>query len=265
MTRCQINPKFANSARLLSFVESLPAVFADGGKLIWDGRNKIKLFTLAADDADSGDMHVIVKRFKHLNLLQKIIYIFRRSKASKAFRNGMELCRRGFDTPTPIACVETRQGPCIKEMFYLCDETTLQSIEGQTDRPDWNKGLAAAFARYAAALHGKGILHNDLNDTNVLYAPLPDGDFRFAVIDINRMKFYPEGQRIPDRECIENLTRFTGRIDLFEHVIREYAKARGLDEEDWANKAVAQKRRHDRNWYRRKRLLHPMKKKYRNR
>ena len=74
MTRCQINPKFANSARLLSFVESLPAVFADGGKLIWDGRNKIKLFTLAADDADSRDMHVIVKRFKHLNLLQKIIY-----------------------------------------------------------------------------------------------------------------------------------------------------------------------------------------------
>ena len=265
MMRYQINPKFANSARLLSFVESLPAVFANGGKLIWDGRNKIKLFSLAMQDESGEEMHIAVKRFKHLSLLQQIAYLFRRSKASKAFRNGMELCRRGFDTPTPIACVETRQGPCIKEMFYLCDETTLQSIEGQTDRPDWNKGLAAAFARYAASLHEKGILHNDLNDTNVLYAPLPDGDFRFAVIDINRMKFYPEGQRIPDRECIENLTRFTGRIDLFEFVARQYAKARGLDEEDWANKAVAQKRRHDRNWYRRKRLLHPMKKKYRNR
>ena len=71
MMRCQINPKFANCTRLLSFMESLPAAFADGGKLIWDGRNKIKLFTLAADDADSRDMHVIVQRLKHLNLLQK--------------------------------------------------------------------------------------------------------------------------------------------------------------------------------------------------
>ena len=63
------------------------------------------------------------------------------------------------------------------------------------------------------------------------------------------------------KERIENLTRFTGRIDLFEHVAREYAKNCGLPIEEWTKEAVEQKKRHDRNWYRRKRILHPFRKK----
>ena len=258
MRQCHINPDYAGRQWLRDFVNRLPDAFDTGGKMLWDKRNKIKAFNV------DGNV-VVVKRFKQLNALQKLIYALRRHKALKAFANGMELRHRGFETPEPMACVELRCGPFLKDAFYLCGETSDQSVEARFDRPDWDRELATAFAHYAASLHEKGVLHNDLNDTNVLYAPLPDGGFRFAVIDINRMKFYPEGQRIPDHECIENLTRFTGRLDLFEHVIREYAKARGLDDEDWASKGVAQKRRHDRNWYRRKRLLHPMKKKYRNR
>ena len=250
MKKCYINPDYADRQWLRDFIDQLPEAFATEGTLLWDGRNKIKAFHVA-------DTVVVAKRFKPLSAFQKLIYAFRRHKAHKAFLNGMELRRRGFDTPEPLACVEFRQGPWLKDAFYLCRQTTYPSVESHFDRPDWDHELATAFARYAASLHEKGVLHNDLNDTNVLYSSQPDGSYHFAVIDINRMKFYPPGSLIPDKECIENLTRFTGRIDLFKHVIREYAKTRGLDEEEWAQKGVAQKKRHDRNWYRRKRLLHP--------
>ena len=258
MKKCHINPKYANEPRLQTFLETLPASFADSGTMVWNGRNKIKIFSLPSQSDDSEELCIVAKRFKRLNFLQKQIYAIRRNKALRAFLNGMELCRRGIDTPEPIACVEIKQGPWIKDAFYLSGKTTLQSIEAQVDRPDWNRDLAKAFARFAATLHDKGILHNDLNDTNVLYRQDEAGNFHFSVIDINRMKFCQPTHHISDKKCIENLTRFTGRIDLFAFVAREYAKVRGLDTTHWVAKAVRQKDRHDYKWRWRKAVLHPI-------
>ena len=258
MKRYHINPAFSTHAGLHNFLEALPAVFADEGTILWNKRNKIKAYTIPPEDDADAQTRIVVKRFRHLNFIQQIIYTFRRHKALRAFLNGMELCNRGIDTPEPIACVEVKKGLWLKDSFYLCGETNLSSIEGQTDRPDWNRDLASAFAQYAATLHGKGVLHNDLNDTNVLYRLSHDGSYHFSVIDINRMKFFPSGSSIPLKECIENLTRFTGRLDLFEYVIRQYAKARHLEEGEFTLRAIAQKEHHDRCWRRRKRLLHPL-------
>lgn len=259
MIRYFINPKFANVKSLRKYMEALPQSFWQGGKILWNKRNKIKAFDLPTNCDGKQQYTIVVKRFKHLNIIQKLIYFFRPHKARRAFLNGMELVKREVSTPDPIAAVEIKAGLWLKEAFYICDETTLQSIESETDRDDWNRQLAAAFANFVADLHSKGILHNDLNDTNVLYENDENNTYHFSVIDINRMKFYPVGENIPDNECIENLTRFTGRLDLFEFVAREYAKARNLDADAWVAKSLRQKAQHDRNWRRRKALLHPIK------
>ena len=261
MKKVLINPRYADSKSLQDYIEKLPAAFLEGGTLLWGGRNKIKSYAVEPALADGV---IVVKRFKRPNAIQALGYLFRAHKARKAYLNGMQLVERGVQTPVPVACVEIKNGPWLQDAYYICGATSLPCIEGQTDRDDWNKELASAFAKYAATLHNRGVLHHDLNDTNVLYSAAADGGYDFTVIDINRMAFYADGAQIPVKECIENLTRFTGRIDLFEYVARVYAEARGLDVEPFAQKAVAQKLRHDRNWYRRKRFGRIFKRKKKN-
>ena len=233
--------------------------FEKEGKVIFAGRNVIKLMELDGEE-------VVVKRFRRPNFIQKIIYtFFRKTKAYRAFHNGEELIKRDFITPNPIKYIETRRCGLIDYCYYITGTDFNPPIEDLTDRDDWNIVLATDFGRFVAQLHNKGILHHDLNDTNVRFilrlAQKLDSDssdgsesFDFSLIDINRMTFYPLDKEIPLNICLDNLTRFTGRYDLFEYVVREYAKARGLDIESTVALALKIKTKHDRNWYRRKRF-----------
>ena len=72
------------------------------------------------------------------------------------------------------------------------------------------------------------------------------------------MKFYTGYP--PMKECVENLTRFTGRMDVFELVAREYVKARGLEESQVQN-FMDGKAEHDWRWKKRKNITHCFRKK----
>lgn len=228
--------------------------FEETGTTIHAGRNVIKLI-----DTEEGE--IVVKRFRKPDFLQKIIYtFFRKTKAFRAYRNGNELIKRGFSTPQPISYIETKKCGFIDYCYYVCGIDNNPPIEDLTDRNDWDRELAADFAVFVAKLHSKGILHHDLNDTNVLYNKDKEGRFSFSLIDINRMRFYPLGKDVPLKECLDNLTRFTGRIDLFQYVVEQYAKERNLDIESTVKVGLKIKTVHDRNWYRRKRFTNKLKK-----
>ncbi|MBD9300354.1 MAG: hypothetical protein EGS41_10505 [Prevotella sp.] len=119
--------------------------------------------------------------------------------------------------------------------------------------------MAEDYAHFVARLHQKGVIDIDLNSGNVFYRLQDDGHYTFSLIDINRMIFYADTEYPPLAECMENLTRFTGRMDVFEYVAREYVKARGMDE-GMVQRFVETKKTHDRNWKRRKAITHPFKK-----
>ncbi|MGN1235872.1 MAG: lipopolysaccharide kinase InaA family protein, partial [Bacteroidaceae bacterium] len=207
MRRFEINAIHADNHTLRRFVDTLPTSFDEGGTTVWNKRNKIKIFTFPSPKAKGKDIQIVVKRYKKPNFLQKLGYILRRHKADKAFHNALQLIDRGFATPEPLAFVELRKGRWwLTDAYYICGVTRLDNIEGQTDRNDWNRDLAAAFAHFVAELHEKGVLHHDLNDTNVLYERNESGQYHFEVIDINRMAFYATGDEIPLKECIENIT-----------------------------------------------------------
>lgn len=253
MKTCVINAPYDNYAQLVQIIDKLPESFDLRGDVLWDKRNVIKIFNYKDDE--NNQRKIVIKRFKHANFIQKLIYAIRIHKARKAYNNGLKFRAMDLPTPEPVAFVEFRHGPWLVDAYYISEATSLRSIESEVDRDDWNHKLATAFGQFVATLHSKGVLHHDLNDTNVLYDTDSAGNYRFEVIDINRMKFYDCGNDIPQKECIENLTRFTGRIDLFEYVIRAYAAARNIkDIEAFAKSAVAQKRLHDLKWRRRKRF-----------
>lgn len=255
MKKYTVNSPYSQSKALLRFIGGLPSSFADGGMLLWNGRNKIKSFVLGQSAGEPETLEVVVKSFRHPSVFRKMVYALRTHKAEKAFLNGIELMRRGVDTPEPVAFVELRHGLWLTAAYYMSRPTSLGNIEGELDRPDWNRQLAADFGRYVAQLHEKGVLHHDLNDTNVLFRRDATGRYSFEVIDINRMAFYPGIDRIPERDLMENLTRFTGNLEIFGFVVRAYAEARGLDDAGaFVRRATVRKLRHDRRWRRRKRF-----------
>ncbi|MCH5179159.1 MAG: hypothetical protein J1F13_05695 [Prevotellaceae bacterium] len=258
MKRVQINPLFDDNKELHIFIENLPEDFEGGGEIIWNGRNKIKKFPIIITNADGSVYSIVVKRFKRPGFIKAISYAIRRSKAAKAFCNGMELLRSGVDTPIPIACVEVTCSTVCKDMYYICGETNMKPIVNALERSKWDVGLATAFARFVAMLHTKGILHKDLNNTNVLYAQHADGSYSFSVIDINRMKFYSESKIVPLKICLRNLTLFTGCIDLFVYVLREYLNARGINDKGIERQGLRIKKAHDISYARRKKIFHPL-------
>lgn len=233
------------------YISHLPSSFEQGGAMLWDGRNKVKAFTMASGK------EIVVKRFKKLMIVQKIGYLFRTHKAIKAFANGCELVRRGIDTPQPIACIMHYQHKLVADAYYICERNDLPPIEDLLYRDDWDEELATAFGHFVVTLHRHGVLHHDLNDTNVRFARNENGEYVFSLIDINRMSFYDRIEDVPMRERIENITRFTNRIKLFELVARIYAREFGLDIDQWLPQAIEQKQRHDRNRRWRKRMVHP--------
>lgn len=277
-----VNPKYEGNTALMAFLRTLPDTFADGGTVLWNKRNQIRRFVItngnekAGNEADTGEtsadrggsITLVVKKYKHPNVFLKIGALFSQTKAEKAYRNGMELIRRGFLTPEPVACLEIMGTVFIKEDYLVTLNTDWRPIADALERPDWNKSLASDFGRFAARLHQHGILHNDLNKTNVLYNVGTD----FQLIDNNRMRFLPpvskpadKAQAPPqkyqmpsDKACMENLTRFTGNLALFSFVAEAYARARGLDADLWSRRALRQKRRHDRRWHLKKALAHPI-------
>lgn len=249
MQKVTINEAFADNQPLCDFIQLLPAVFDGGGRVLYDERNVIKAFV-------AGGTEVVVKRFHRPNAIQRIIYsFFRSSKARRAYLSGGTLTERGVATPLNIAYVEVWKGGLFVDGYYVTDVDSAPPIAGPlNERQDFDQVMAADFARFAAMLHEKGILHNDLNSTNVLYHAQPDDHYRFSVIDINRMKFYPLGTQPPTDECLENLTRFTGRMDLFRYVAEQYVSARNLPS-TVVSQMVAVKEAHDKAWVRRKKRV----------
>lgn len=219
-----------------------------------DKRNTIKSYP-----SSEGYAPFVVKRFRHLLFIQRIIYtFFRATKACRAYRNGVELLRRGVRTPRPMAYIDFRDKGLIADSYYVCEECDWPPIADLLRKPDhFDRPLARDFARFALSLHRKGILHGDLNETNTLYHLNPDGTHDFAVIDINRMEFTPP-RRAPWAKRKDNLTRFTNRMDVFEYVAKEYSAAGGLGERA-VGELLRAKHRHDRARRRRKSFLRVLK------
>lgn len=232
------------------FVSGLPETFESGQDVLHAGRNTIKRFVL---DGRS----VVVKRFKRNGLLMRIIRTLGHSnKAQRSYDNAQELIRRGFDTPKPIEAVVEHGLGGITDAYYLCAETNKRAIREELQSDNWNRDLAASFGRFVARMHQSGVLHRDLNNTNVLWEKVGE-EYRFELIDVNRMDFYDT--KIPDEDCMENLTMFTGRMDLFLMVAQSYAEARSWSWEQ-VDKACVNKLKHDLRYRRIKRMRHPFRK-----
>ena len=87
--------------------------------------------------------------------------------------------------------------------------------------------VVTAFAEFTARLHEAGILHLDYSPGNILYDKIGE-EYHFSLVDINRMHF---GEVDIKKGCA-NFARLWGQTPFFILLGKEYARSRGMDEEE---------------------------------
>ena len=232
-------------------IESIINDFDDGkGEIIFKGRNEIRRYTI-------GENTYIVKRFKKNNIFKKISYIFTGSKAQRAFDNAIKLQILGISTPKEIAYSDVIRNGLISYSYLLNEYTDAHPIvEEISDPTNFNHELIKSLAHFFARLHEAGIIHHDLNSTNILYRKVDD-IYIFELIDINRMTFY-EKKDIPEAECFRNMSLFCDDGEMFSTFLKEYIRFRKYDEQKTEilfKKAKKIKQNHDKSYHRRKKIL----------
>jgi len=221
--KLHLDPAFS---RLHGFVEAIPRFFAHSGVVLHDGRNMIRMF-----ETEAG--RVTVKRYRRPNLFNRIVYTFlRKSKAQRAYEHAERLRAAGVDTPEPVAWIETRRCGLLEDAWFVCRYSDYASLSEATVRfPEADtRPLLTAFARFAATLHAKGILHGDFNHSNILYRRDPDtGGYRFQLIDANRMRFR---RRVSRREALVNLRRLSCPGPAYLYILDAYSAVRSWNSDD---------------------------------
>lgn len=229
-----INPKYPHLKEFADRLYSAGMLGCnDNCTVLHDGRNSIKLY-------ETNGEKIVVKRFGRLSLLNRIIYgRLRKSKARRAFEYAAKLKSLGIETPEEVAYIEKRDNGLMSESYYICLYTdyismlpffykrTLSAVEFADITP-----LLDALAAFLFRVHEAGVIHNDLNYTNILYKKTEqpgkqeyDKDsYRFTLIDINRMKF---GKRLSLEERMHNLRRLNVSVPAHLYILQKYAELMG--------------------------------------
>lgn len=230
-----INPKYKS---LYSFIVKVPDTFydkSDGECLYWK-RNQVKRYEI-------DNLLIVVKSFKRPNIVQKLAYTFwRPSKAKRAFIFAQRFRKLQIDTPEEIAYIETFKYGLIDRTYFVSlstndsnvaeglysAEITSQNVEESKEAKSecFDRSLAKSFTEFLVEVQDKGILHGDLNLTNILYRKIENNKYHFSFIDINRTTFVEN----PDKKTrLNNLVKITGPRILFSFILSHYAKLKKWD------------------------------------
>jgi len=194
-----------------------------GAEVLLGGRNTVAAVAAALDKRRPID--IVVKSFGSRGLA-KLKSLVQPSKAAKAWRGARALIDAGFGTAPPIAYLERRRGGFVSESFFvagrLAGPVEIRGLLRELPREKLEPLLAAVAGELARA-HGRGLLHRDLSDGNILVES--DGSaFRFCFLDTNRIRVR---RRLGAASRARNLVRLGVPADLRRFFLERYAAAQG--------------------------------------
>lgn len=217
-----IHPQFAD---VMDFVRQLPQLFEREGELLYESRNIVKRYRVNGKD-------MVVKRYKQPNIVQRVAYtFFKKSKTERAYLFAGMLSERGFDTPHEVAYIERKKNGLFLDGYFVSLNCNYPPLSELLRKRDFDRQPANELASYMVELHKEGILHGDLNLTNILYHTDREGKYQFTLIDTNRSKFRPA---LTKQECLENLKRLTHSKALLRYIVIQYATLRGWNPQECA-------------------------------
>ena len=189
-------------------------------EILLDSRNRIGAVSLPLSGQKK--MDVVIKEFRTRGV-DKLKSLFLPSKAFRAWRGGMALAEKGIDTPHPVAYLEKRKMLFLSQSFFLTERINgVQEIRylflGLP--PKELQEALVSLGQYLSNCHKKGILHRDLSDGNILVKKEESGEFRFYLIDTNRIRIK---ERIKPLKRIKNLIRLGVPPGLQRYFLDQYS------------------------------------------
>jgi tRNA A-37 threonylcarbamoyl transferase component Bud32 len=208
---------------LSSFISNIPTLFEQEGELVFKARNQLKSYSVEGFD-------VIVKRYKKPHLINRIAYtFFRPSKAKRAYEYALRLSELNINTPAPIAYIEQNSCGLINYGYFISVyEKDYSDIRNLMTGEQTDDDLLQELSTYIANFHNKGVLHFDMSPGNILYKK-DENNYRFTLIDINRMQFLPSISKIKRFKSFHSLS---DNKAVLSKVAKLYAAAANLDESE---------------------------------
>lgn len=234
-----INPDYCY---LEAFVKALPDEFdaLAGAEVLRDIRNVTKAVDVAGE-------RIVIKSYRHISPLNSLLYgTLRDSKAVRAYKYAERLIRLGVATPQPVAVIDTSRKGRLRDSFFISIYSDYKSAEMVNSYPDDGESLCPlmdSVAAFILRLHECGVLHQDLNISNILFRRRADGEYDFQIIDINRMKFK---RRLSERERIVNFKSLSCSPASYAYILHQYAKLSGISEHSIEMKGLFVRIMHER-------------------
>jgi len=195
----------------------------ESNKTLFQQRNTLKIVNYEQKE-------YVVKSFKIPHLFNQLVYkFFRDSKAQRSYLNSIKLKKLNINTPNPIGYVEFPSLFLFKESYYISSlidyDFEIRAVFANEDFKD-RENILEKFIEFSYQLHTKGIYHIDYSPGNILIKKV-EGQYRFYIIDVNRMKFLKFNNRLR----MKNLSKLTKSSKDNTLMLKYYAKISGLKEE----------------------------------
>lgn len=220
-SRWELHPDFEG---LKSLLLDIRTYFNESETFIHDARNKLK--TIQFNGLD-----IVIKSFKVPNIINQFAYAYLRdSKAKKSYHHALKLEELQITTPQPIGYIEFYNLGLLKESYFLSLQShydfTIREVLLNKDWPDHDL-IFEQFGEFTYHVHEKGVLHKDYSPGNILITKQEGHQYRFDLVDINRMDF----SDLNHTQRMKNLSKLWADEDDMRLIAKAYAKAGGLDYE----------------------------------
>lgn len=209
--------------------DSILNKFKKEGELIGsEKRNVIKFF-----DLEDGTK-VNVKSFKKPNTLNAIIYGYiRKSKAQRSFEYATLLLEKGIGTPQPYAYYENKSVLGLKQSYYFSNQQDIdlmfRNLVFDPNYPN-REEIIKQTAQFFFKVHNEGIEFIDNTAGNTLIKKVGENDYKFYLVDLNRMSFH---DNLSMEQRARNIAKLTTEEDINSILAKEYAKLYQVDENEF--------------------------------
>ncbi|MBI5723840.1 MAG: hypothetical protein HZA50_07780 [Planctomycetes bacterium] len=151
------------------------------------------------------ELDVFVKRYRRKHSWKAAVDCFRPSRAVRAFRVGHEMLTRRIATAMPLAALELRAGPLLKDSILITEAVDGERLHEflakwlssppQGDAPlsePQQRRLAQEvlwlLGRLMQQLHDNRYVHRDLKSTNLLICWSPGASPELVLIDLDGLR-----------------------------------------------------------------------------
>ncbi|MEL5892099.1 lipopolysaccharide kinase InaA family protein [Bacteroides sp. GD17] len=208
-----------------SFIRTIPSGEYEQEEIYCNRRNTVERVRF-------GDKEFVIKKYKRPALINCFIYTWiRKSKARRAFEYAELFLQRGIDTAFPVAYIEIKKNGFFHTGYFISEYIPYPLVadiyETEINEEEKQK-LTNDLVSFTLQLHLHKIVPLDYNPRNI-FCHKVDGNYHFALIDINRLKL----GKVPGiRVSMNAFSQLNVQPEDFMKVVPQYAEKRGFDIEE---------------------------------